>query len=96
MVPGQLVVLEIPNCIVPLQVKFQELSGTEKKALHESKAKDITIHGMSLPSLWMSLQLLDLMITFFFASKFALFATVYHFFATPPYIFATPPLFFRH
>jgi hypothetical protein len=28
-----LVVLEI-NCIVPLQTKFLELSGTEKKALH--------------------------------------------------------------
>jgi hypothetical protein len=54
------VVLEIPNCIVPLQIKFQELSGTEKKALHESKAKDVTIHG-TLPCLWMSLQLLGLL-----------------------------------
>jgi hypothetical protein len=39
-----------PNCIVPLQIKFLELSGTEKKALHE--AKDITVYGTSLTRLW--------------------------------------------
>jgi hypothetical protein len=41
---------------VPLQVTFLELSGAEKKALHKSKAKDITLYhyGTSLqqPSLW--------------------------------------------
>jgi hypothetical protein len=39
------------NGIVPLQIKFLELTGIEKKALHESKAKDITLYGTSLPRL---------------------------------------------
>jgi hypothetical protein len=37
------------RCSFSLQIKFLELSGTKKKALHESKAKDVTAHGMSLP-----------------------------------------------
>jgi hypothetical protein len=40
------------NCIVPLQIKFIELSGTEKKALHEFKAKDVTVYGTCMPRLW--------------------------------------------
>ena len=37
-----------PKCILPLQIKFLELSETEKKALHEFKAEDITVYGTSL------------------------------------------------
>jgi hypothetical protein len=35
-----------------VQIKFLELSGTEKKACHESKVKDVTMYGTSLLSLW--------------------------------------------
>jgi hypothetical protein len=42
---------------VPLQIKFLELSGTEKKALHWSKAKNVTLYGTSLPRLCKCLQL---------------------------------------
>jgi hypothetical protein len=42
---------------VPLQIKFLELSETEKKTLHESKAKDVTLYGTSLPRLWRRLPL---------------------------------------
>jgi hypothetical protein len=34
-----------PDCIVPLQTKLLELSGTEKKALRNSKAKDVTFQS---------------------------------------------------
>jgi hypothetical protein len=51
------VVLEIGPQL-PLQIKFLELSGTEKKALHWSNAKDVTLsqYGTSLPCLWRCLQ----------------------------------------
>jgi hypothetical protein len=43
-----------PYCIAPLrlQIKFLKLSGSEKQALHEAKAKNTTLYETSLPRFW--------------------------------------------